>query len=160
MLSNCIKNLLDLKDLNVKSVKNFKNSVEIYAEFPKSEHICPCCGTLTSKIHDHYAQPIKDIPVQFKPTTIFLRKTRYECKSCGKIFYPQNDFIAKYKRKSKRLIYFIVNQLKNNIAASTIAKNVNIDAGFISKILSITNTTLPRVLCIDEFKGNSGQYKY
>ncbi len=163
MLSNCIKNLLDLKELNVKSVKNFKNSVEIYAELPKSEHICPCCGTLTSKIHDHYTQPIKDIPVQFKPTTIFLRKTRYKCKSCGKIFYPPNDFIAKYKRKSKRLVYFIVDQLKNNIAASTIAKNANIDAGFISKMLpylSITNTTLPRVLCIDEFKGNSGQYKY
>ena len=163
MLSNCIKNLLDLKELNVKSVKNFKNSVEIYAELSKSEHICPCCGSLTSKIHDHYTQPIKDIPVQFKPTTIFLRKTRYECKSCGKIFYPQNNFIAKYKRKSKRLVYFIVAQLKNNIAASTIAKNVNIDAGFISKMLpylSITNTTLPRVLCIDEFKGNSGQYKY
>ena len=163
MLNNCIKNLLNLKELNVKSVKNFKDSVEIHAELPKSEHICPCCGTLTSKVHDHYIQPIKDIPIQFKPTTIFLRKTRYECKSCGKIFYPQNDFIAKYKRKSKRLVYFIVDQLKNNIAASTIAKNVNVDAGFISKMLpylSVTNTTLPRVLCIDEFKGNSGQYKY
>ena len=26
--------------------------------------------------------------------------------------------------------------------------------------LSITNSTLPRVLCIDEFKGNSGKFKY
>ena len=77
MLSNCTKNLLNLKDLIVKSVKNFENSVEIYAELPISEHVCPCCGTLTSKIHDHYTQPIKDIPVQFKPTTIFLIKTRY-----------------------------------------------------------------------------------
>jgi transposase len=163
VLSNCIKNLLDLKELNVKSVKNFKNSVEIYAELPKSEHLYPCCGTFTSKVHDHYTQPIKDIHVQFKPTTIFLRKTRYECKSCGKIFYPQNDFITKYKQKSKRLVYFVVDQLKNNIAASTIAKSLNIDAGFISKMLpylSITNSTLPRVLCIDEFKGNSGHYKY
>ena len=163
MLNNCIKNLLNLKELNVKSVKNFKNSVEIYAELPKSEHICPCCGATTSKIHDHYTQPIKDIPVQFKPTTIFLKKTRYECKNCGKSFYPQNDFVAKYKRKSKRLVYYIVEQLKNNISASNIAKSINIDAGFISKMLpylSITSTTLPRVLCIDEFKGNSGKYKY
>ena len=163
MLSNCIKNLLNLKELNVKSVKNLKNSVEIYAELPISEQICPCCGTTTSKIHDYYTQPIKDIPIQFKPTTIFLKKTRYECKNCGKSFYPQNDFVSKYKRKSKRLVYYIVNQLKNNIAASTIARNINIDSVFISKMLpylSITNTTLPRVLCIDEFKGNSGKYKY
>ena len=163
MLSNCIKDLLNLKGVNVKSVKNLKNSVEIYAELPISEQVCPCCGTTTSKIHDYYTQPIKDIPIQFKPTTIFLKKTRYECKNCGKSFYPQNDFVAKYKRKSKRLVYYIVEQLKNNISASNIAKSINIDAGFISKMLpylSITNTTLPRVLCIDEFKGNSGKYKY
>ena len=163
MLSNCIKNLLNLKEVNVKSVKNLKNSVEIYAELPISEQVCPCCGTTTSKIHDYYTQPIKDIPIQFKPTTIFLKKTRYECKNCGKSFYPQNDFVSKYKRKSKRLVYYIVNQLKNNIAPSTIARNINIDSVFISKMLpylSITNTTLPRVLCIDEFKGNSGKYKY
>ena len=163
MLSNCIKNLLNLKELNVKKVKNSKNCVEVYAELPISEQVCSCCGSYTSKIHDHYTQKIKDIPIQFKPTTIFLKKTRYECKNCGKSFYPKNDFIAKYKRKSKRLVYYIVDQLKNNIAASTIAKNLNIDAGFISKMLpylSVTNSTLPRVLCIDEFKGNSGKYKY
>ena len=26
--------------------------------------------------------------------------------------------------------------------------------------LAVTNSTLPRVLCIDEFKGNTGHYKY
>ena len=26
--------------------------------------------------------------------------------------------------------------------------------------LSVTNSTLPKVLCIDEFKGNTGNYKY
>ena len=163
MLSNCTKNLLNLKDLIIKSVKNFENSVEVYAELPISEQVCPCCGSSTSKIHDHYTQPIKDIPIQFKPTTIFLKKTRYECKNCGKSFYPTNDFVTKYKRKSKRLISYIVNQLRNNIAASNIAKNLNSDAVFISKMLSylsVTNSTLPRVLCIDEFKGNSGNFKY
>lgn len=163
MHSNCIKNLLNLKDVIVKSIKNFENSVEIYAELPIIEQVCPCCGSSTSKIHDHYTQPIKDIPIHFKPTTILLRKTRYECKCCGKSFYPNNDFVAKYKRKSKRLVFYIVEQLRKNISASSIAKSVNIDAGFISKMLpylSITNSKLPQVLCIDEFKGNSGKYKY
>lgn len=163
MHSNCIKNLLDLKDVFIKSVKNFNNSIEIHAELPISEQICPCCGSKTSKIHDHYIQPIKDSPIYFKPTTVFLKKTRYECKNCSKIFYPDNTFVGKYKRKSKRLIGYIINQLRNNISASYIAKNINIDNGFISKLLpylAITNTHLPRVLCIDEFKGNSGNYKY
>ena len=50
MLSNCIKNLLNLKEINIKSVRNLENCVEIYAELPISEHICPCCGFTTSKI--------------------------------------------------------------------------------------------------------------
>ena len=95
----------------------FENSVEIYAELPISKQVCPSCGSSTSKIHDNYTQPIKDIPIQFKPTTIFLRKTRYECKNCSKSFSPSNDFVAKYKRKSKKLVSYIVKQLKNNIAA-------------------------------------------
>ena len=163
MHSNCIKNLLDLKDVFIKSVKNINNSVEIHAELPISEQICPCCGSKTSKIHDHYIQPIKDAPVYFKPTTVFLKKTRYECKNCSKIFYPDNTFVGKYKRKSKRLIGYIIDQLRNNVSATYIAKNINIDNGFISKLLpylAVTNTHLPRVLCIDEFKGNSGNYKY
>ena len=163
MHSNCIKNLLNLKELNIKSIKNLKDKVEIFAELPISEQVCPYCGASTSKIHDYYTQPIKDIPVQFKPTTIFLKKTRYECKNCGKSFYPQNDFVARFKRKSKRLIAYITKQLKNNISASTIAKNLDIDQGFISKMLpylAITNTALPCVLCIDEFKGNSDKYNY
>ena len=112
MHSNCIKNLLNLKEVIIKSVKNLKDCVEIYAELPISEQICPCCGSKTSKIHDHYTQPIKDIPIHFKPTTIFLKKTRYECKNCGKSFYPTNDFVGKYARKSKRLVGYIVGNSK------------------------------------------------
>ena len=46
--------------------------MEIYAELPIKEQTCPCCGNITSNIHDYYTQPIKDIPIQFKPTTVFL----------------------------------------------------------------------------------------
>ena len=41
MHSNCIKNLLNLKEVNIKSIKNFKNKVEIFAELPISEQVCP-----------------------------------------------------------------------------------------------------------------------
>ena len=103
MLSNCIKNLLNLKGVNVKSVKNFKDSVEIYAELPVSEQICPCCNSTTSKIHDHYTQPIKDIPIQFKPTTIFLKKTRYECKNFNKTFIQKMNLSLNINVNQKNL---------------------------------------------------------
>ena len=163
MHSNCIKNLLNLKDVKVRKIKNLDNLVEIYIELPISEHICPCCGNKTSNVHDYYSQPIKDIPIQFKPTNIIYRKRRYHCNSCCKNFYEHNNLVAKYKRRTNRLTAYIVNELRNLDSQSNIAKKCNVAPSVISKMLpylAVTTSKLPRVLCIDEFKGNTGNYKY
>lgn len=163
MHSNCIKDLLDLKGVLIKSIKNLQNFVEIYIELPVSEQVCPCCNSLTTHIHDYYTQTINDIPIQFKPTKLIYRKRRYECISCGKYFYEKNDIIAKYHRKTNRLTAYIINELRNLDSISNIAKKTSVDPGYISRMLpylAVTNSKLPRVLCIDEFKGNTGNYKY
>jgi len=161
--SNCIKNLLNLKGVILKSIKNLENIVEIHIELPVKEHSCPCCGTKTTKVHDYYTQPITDIPIQFKPTKIIYKKRRYECPNCHKSFYEDNSIVNKYARKTTRLAGYIVNELRNLDSISNISKKTNVDPGYISRMLpylAVTNTHLPRVLCIDEFKGNAGNYKY
>lgn len=163
MHSNCIKNLLDLKEVKIKKINNLENIVEVYIELPISEHICPCCGNTTSNVHDYYSQHIKDIPIQFKPTNIIYNKRRYHCNSCGKNFYENNDIVTKYKRRTNRLTAYIVNELRNLDSQSNIAKKLNVSSSVISKMLpylAVTVSKLPRVLCIDEFKGNTGNYKY
>ena len=119
MHSNCIKDLLNLKEVIIKSIKNLKDVVEIHIELPIVEHTCPSCGSKTTKVHDYYTQPITDIPIYFKPTEIIYKKRRYECKHCGHSFFENNNIVNKY-----------------------------------------ANTHLPKVLCIDEFKGNTGHFKY
>ena len=81
MQTNCIKDLLDLKD-----------KIEIYIELPVKEYICPRCGHSTSNIHDYYTQTIKDIPIYFKPTFLIIRKRRYVRKHCGKKFLEHNPY--------------------------------------------------------------------
>lgn len=163
MQSNCIKNLLNLKGVIVKSIKNLENIVEVYIEMPKLEQVCPHCGSKTSKVHDYRSQPIKDIPIQFKPTNLIYKKRRYECKNCGKNFYESNEIISKYSRRTTRFTEYVVNELRNLSSCSDIAKKTSISPSVISKMLpyfAVTNTSLPRVLCIDEFKGNAGKFKY
>lgn len=163
MHSNCIKDLLNLKGFILKSIKNSENHVEIHIELPVKEHTCPCCGAKTSKVHDYYKQPITDIPIYFKPTKLIYRKRRYECHNCNKSFFEINNIVNKYARKTNRLTGYIVNELRNLDSISNISKKTNVDSGFISRLLpylAVTNTHLPKVLCIDEFKGNSGNYKY
>ena len=163
MQTNCIKNLLGFKGSTLKNIKNLKDHIEIYVDLSISEQSCPHCGSKTSYIHDYYSQKIKDIPFCFKPTTLFLKKPRYHCPSCNKSFYPPNDIVAKYARKSKRLTEFIVHELRNLISISDIAKKTSTSPSFISRLLpylAVSNSKLPRVLCIDEFKGNTGHFKY
>ena len=163
MQTNCIKNLLDLKDVFIRNIKNLKDKVEIYIELPQHEHICPICGALTSKVHDYYTQTIKDIPIYFKPTNLIYHKRRYECKNCGKNFFEDNSIISKYQRRTTRLTGFAINELRNLVSQADVAKKTNISPSVISKMLpylAVTNYTLPKVLCIDEFKGNTGNYKY
>ena len=87
MLTYCIKDLLNLEEVIIKSIKNLENVVEIYIEMPLKPHICPNCGSETTKIHDYRIQTIKDIPIYFKPTNLIYNKRIYECKYCNKRFY-------------------------------------------------------------------------
>lgn len=163
MQNNCIKNLLNFKDVEVKKVKNLKDSVEIYVELPKTVQFCPRCGFETSKVHDYYTQPIQDVPIQFKPTTIFYHKRRYECCVCSKNFYEKNELVSKFSRKTTRFVAYVTEELRKLTSMSDISKKCNTSPNFISRLVpyfAVSNTHLPKVLCIDEFKGNTGEYKY
>ena len=163
MQNNCIKNLLNFKDVEVKKIKNLKDSVEVYVELPKTVQFCPRCGFETSKVHDYYTQPIQDVPIQFKPTTIFYHKRRYECCVCNKNFYEKNELVSKFSRKTTRFVSYVTEELRKLTSMSDISKKCNTSPNFISRLVpyfAVSNTHLPKVLCIDEFKGNTGKYKY
>ena len=130
---------------------------------PIVEHLCPNCGSNTSKIHDYYLRTIKDIPIQKKFVTIHYNQRRYECSTCGKSFNENNHIVSRYRQHTNNLTCYIVNSLRSKVSMNYIAKEINMTPAFISKMLpylAVTDRNLPRVLCIDEFKGNSGSEKY
>ena len=163
MHNNFITSLLDLKDVKVTKFRNRKNRIRIHIELPLKEHTCPCCHAKTSKVHDYRSQLIKDIPIYYKDTFIYYRKRRYVCNLCGKRFYEKNSFLPKRARKTNRLSAFIIEQLKEKQSMKDIARLSNVSSTTVSKLLPCLSTSasyLPEVLCIDEFRGNAGNYKY
>ena len=163
MQNNFITNLLDLKGVNVTKFRNRKNRLRIHIELPIKEHSCPCCHSKTSKVHDYRFQLIKDIPIYFKDTYIYYRKRRYVCKQCGKRFYEKNSFLPKRARKTNRLSAFIIEQLKEKQSMKDVARLSNVSSTTVAKLLPCLATSasyLPEVLCIDEFRGNAGNYNY
>lgn len=163
MQNNFITSLLDLKGVKVIKFRNRKNRIRIHIELPVKEHTCPCCNSKTLRVHDYRFQLIKDIPIYYKDTFIYYRKRRYVCKNCGKRFYENNNFLPKRARKTNRLSAFIIEKLKEKQSMKDIAKLSNISITTVSKLLpylSVNTSYLPEVLCIDEFKGNAGNFKY
>ena len=163
MQNNFITNLLDLKGVKITKFRNRKNRIRIHLELPAREQTCPSCHSKTSRIHDYRFQLIKDIPIYYKNTFIYYRKRRYVCTNCNKRFYEKNSFLPKRARKTNRLSAFIIENLKQKQSIKDVAKLANVSPTTVSNLLpylSVSSSYMPEVLCIDEFRGNSGNYKY
>ena len=101
--------------------------------------------------------------MRFKTTLLSYRKRRYQCKQCGKTFYEKAYFLPKRARKTTRVTEFIVDRLKTKQSMKDIAKDADVSVNTVSRLLpplAVSAKHLPEVLCIDEFKGNTGYYKY
>lgn len=163
MHSNCINKLLNLKDVTVKKVEHADTWVKFYLETKPTEQTCPNCGSKTARIHDYRQQIIKDLPFQFKHTYLVLRKRRYHC-SCGKNFYEHYSFLARYYHHTKRLRCKVYDLLRDTITLKLVARKTNLSVSTVSRILDDVsyslNSTLPKVIAIDEFKGNTDAGKY
>ncbi len=162
MQSNFITQLLNLKGIKVTKISHGNSFVKIYITTEPRKHTCPACGSKTSRIHDYREQTIKDLPLQFKHTYLVLRKRRYVC-SCGKRFYESYNFLPRYQRMTNRLAFFIYQELTKLTSLTSVAKSANVSVSTVIRIFNHINygtPTLPKVLCIDEFKGNAETGKY
>lgn len=162
MQYNNINKLLKLKDVNVKKVIEKNDSTEIHITTKPKTHICPCCGNETTKIHDYRLQKIKDIPFMYRTTYLILNKRRYQCK-CGKRFYESYDFLPRYHRMTRRTIQSIATELRKVSSLKSVAEQFNVSTPTVTRILNTIRhpkPKLPKVLCIDEFKGNAETGKF
>ncbi|WP_040683701.1 ISL3 family transposase, partial [Thermobrachium celere] len=162
--NNFIKNLLGFKDVIVTKILNIDNCIEIYLEMKKKPHTCPCCHSQTRRVHDYRTQRVKHIPLFLKPTVLVIKKRRYRCNICGKRFYEHIEFLPRYYRITNLLSMYVITELTNTYSMSSLAKRVNLSVDTIKRIFNNVSypsaTTLPEIIAIDEFKGNSGGSKY
>lgn len=155
--------LLGLEDIIIKKVWEDESAHHIELELPRRKHNCPCCGAETDRIHDYRKQKIKDISAFGKDVYLHLRKRRYVCDGCGKRFYEKNSFLPRYHRMTSRKNARIIEDFRDTVSASYIARKHNISTTTALRYFNLVNYSckaLPEVLSIDEFKGNAGGEKY
>ena len=156
--------LLGLQGAIVTKVEEKGKQLIIHTEMERKEQYCPCCGTATRTVHDYRLQIIKDIPAFGKLAMIALRKRRYRCPCCGKRFFEENKFLPRYHRMTNRLSAYIIDKLRSECSFTSVARDVNLSVSTVIRIFDLVNypqmSMLPKVLSIDEFKGNTSGEKY
>ena len=164
MLSlNVSQNILGLSNLMIKNISTTNNLTTFEVEMIRKPHKCPCCGTMTDRIHDYRLQKIKDLPSLGKKVNLLLRKRRYICPSCHKRFYEQVDFLPKYHRMTSRVINEVLMLLASTHSFKSVAQQLNLSPSTVVRIfdhLSYQPSQLPRIISFDEFKGNADGEKY
>ena len=153
--------LLNLEDVIITNVENIADQLHIHIELPRGKHICPVCGAVTDRVHDYRMQVIKDVPMA-RDTFLHLRKRRYRC-DCGKRFFEKNTFLPRYYRVTSRLLIEIIFAFKKVVSAKEIGSRYNVSSMTAMRYFNLFNkklTTLPEIISLDEFKGNSGGQKY
>lgn len=161
--NNCITKLLGIKDVFVSSVDEKDDCLYISIETAPKPYHCPCCGEMTSYIHDYRKQKIKDLSLRGKFVYLLLKKRRYVCNHCGKRFFEKYSFLPKYHRMVQRVYEYILRQLRSNYSMKSIAGLFNVSVSTVSRVFDIVNYKLyklPEVISIDEFKGNTDGQKY
>lgn len=164
MYNHCINKLLDIKEVKVKRVEHADSFVKIYLETPPSLQKCPACGLETRSVHDYRRQIVKDLPFQHKHCFLILKKRRYACK-CGKRFYEHYSFLPRYLQRTGRLTAYIAASFQETVNISSVAKRANVSTATVGRILDTISfpspyPKMPKVLSIDEFKGNADKRKY
>ena len=159
-----ITKLLDMDSMVIREVETTPDTIFLHLEQKRRVHACPVCGNLTDSIHDYRMQKVKDLPIQGKGVVWVYRKRRYRCTGCGKRFYEKNPYLPKRHRITNRTALYSLVLLENRQSRKEIAKLIHVSESTMTRWLHLSEfgkpEKLPKVLSIDEFKGNTNNRKF
>ncbi|MGP4078262.1 ISL3 family transposase, partial [Halobacillus sp. K22] len=150
----------------IKKSEEVEGNFHLHVELPRKKHRCMDCGEWTDRIHDYRTQKIQHLKMFERTTSIFYRKRRYRC-MCGKRFFENNDLVERYQRHSKewnQALGLRVIQGKNfkdtadlfRTSPTTVMRRFDeLAMPMLEKV-----ETLPPVIAIDEYKGDTSAGKY
>ena len=159
--------LLGVPGAKIKYIDLDKDSENptIYLELEDIRGFCPKCGSTQIEIKDYYNVRINNSIIKHRHLTVEIRVRRYRCRKCGKTFKQEYNLTTKGSTISQQVKAAIVEDLKEMLTATQIAKDHNVS---ISTVIRILNNNilkqyplkLSEIICIDEFCFKHSKTKY
>ena len=124
---------------------------------------CPHCGSDDCIVKDSkHAQTVRHIAAGQRGCIVTFRKRRLYCKQCATTFFENPDWLHPSLHITNPLWYTICLDLTQMLSVTTIARNNYVTPSVVSSVLDTIEwerpLQLPETLCVDEFKGASGEW--
>jgi len=162
---NCITIALGLPEVRVIREKETEQEIEVEVEYRARSALCPRCGQSTAKVHSTNRQSKRDRRLWDKPVFLILRKRRFCCLSCGKVFTEPDSVFGARRRSSQRFRQHLGQEAlhqpirhvahKEDVGEGLVRRCVTEEA---QRILQAPEKPpVARVLGLDEFSIRKGQ---
>jgi transposase len=102
MSNKTLSQQLLLPDLRFVKKEQIKNNIILFCEKVSDFEVCPHCAKKCSTIYDHVEVSIKDEPIRNRFITLRIRKRRFLCKDCKRVFREPVGGIFKGFRTTER----------------------------------------------------------
>ena len=162
--AHLIAELLDMEVFDFEGVEQNEKQIILRVRMKRRTQECPACRKPCDQIHDYRTQRVKDSPIQGKLVIWQYRKRRYRCPCCGKRFYESNYLVPKRHRITNRLAALGIDQLRKKQSRKEIAQSLGISESSVGRWMNLLEfgkpDRLPKVLSIDEFRGNTEYGKF
>jgi transposase len=98
---NCITVALGLPEVRVIREEETEREIRVEVEYRARSAICPRCGESTPKVHSTSLQHKRDRKLWEKPVFLMIRKRRFRCLGCKKVF-TEPDVVCGFRRRTTR----------------------------------------------------------
>lgn len=138
--------------------------IDIRVELPPpEERVCPKCGFHHCVVKDSGRdQTVRHLPALKRSVFVTFHRRRFVCRDCGESYYEPVDWIHDTLHMTKVLhldIYLKLTEMKSIRAiAEEEMVTEEVVRGVLDLIVFDRPGRLPVVLCVDEFKGDSGMW--
>ena len=164
---NFTTELLGLKDKNIQidAINTLSTHKEILAKLDYDAPLCPQCKGKTAKYDMQKPSRIPFLEVAGMKTVILLKKRRFKCKDCNRVFVAQTPLVKKNHQISEPTRFKILEKLHSGDSLTHISKELGVSTTTVYrklKQIDIKNsaTTLPKHLAWDEFAFMKGKMSF
>lgn len=162
--THLIAELLNMEAYDFEGIEQSGTNIVLKVRMKRRTQECPACRTPCDHVHDYRIQRVKDSPIQGKLVIWQYRKRRYCCPCCGKRFYEGNYLLPKRHRITNRLAALGIDQLRKKQSRKEIANTLGVSESSVGRWMNLLEygkpALLPKVLSIDEFRGNTEYGKF